>query len=154
MLCRWRHYYETIRLSNILHVQRNWNSYYNRRYELMFSESFPLSSSNVNSCSELQEVVFTNLSERRTTVYTHTHHTYYPMPETLEHRLIRTKTKPSVHSSNASLANENDTEQNKLINQNMGPKTLTCQRTTMPRFLFKVMPKVTGFWFDVLIVMV
>lgn len=45
----------------------------------------------VNSSKTLKELIFTRNNSGENVIYTHSTHSYYSMPETIEHRNIRTK---------------------------------------------------------------
>lgn len=133
---RCKHFFKTLLLLNVLHFQKFWNRYHNSKYMLLLSDSLSMSYSNIESSEVLQSFVFTSYSEGCSIIYTHTNHIHHIMPETVEHKLIRTKTSSKQDDCN-------DPEQSKLIKPNLHSRSWCCQRTVMPSFLFKVLPKVS-----------
>lgn len=53
--------------------------------------TFPISPASISTCKVLKDLVFTWQNTGQHVIYTHTNHSYHYMPETLEHRNIRSK---------------------------------------------------------------
>lgn len=108
-----------------------------------------LSLSNIDSSPALKAMIFTATSEQNSSVYTHINHIYHSMPETLEHRMIRSRMRGQVPKVPEGAEHKPNTEMGDLtplLDEFMfierPSRTLECRQTDMPRFLLNVTPKV------------
>lgn len=158
LIHRWQHGFLTQDLLYILHLQRFWNNRNShtkdtciKSYDVMISSEFNLSLQNIKSSTILQDMVFTAVAERNSQVYTHINHVYHSMPETMEHRIIRSR----MGGQRQQVAKVSTEDQNKQDNGVLVPlvsefvyverssKVLECIRTDIPQFLMNVTPKVS-----------
>lgn len=135
---------------------------------------FSMFLANIHSSLVLQDMVFTLFNSGRQVVYTHETHTYYSMPETVEHRNIRCKITNrnnqgddaesliDVTNEDVSGGEVNFVHIIKMINLiitfqssksikasefphiNRPPQVFPCEKTEIPSFLFCLMPKVVA----------
>ena len=62
-----------------------------RRTDLLVSYCDPFKPYFLRNNPVRKELVFTGITSTQSTIYTFTTHTYHSMPETVEHRLLRSK---------------------------------------------------------------
>lgn len=98
----------------------------------------------VQSNTVLSDLLFACFNTGKRVIYTHRTHIYHCMPETVEHRNIRCKTK-SLAKDKTEIHNETVKKHNssvEFIHIDRKPQVFHCQKTDLPSFLFSVMPKV------------
>lgn len=149
--CRWKHYFETEKCLDILNQQRSWKSThtYNKSPHVLILSQYALSLSNIHSSPALKAMVFTATSEQNSMMYTHINHVYHSMPETLEHRMIRSRMRgqaPNIPEGAEHKPNVEAGDLAPLLDEfpylEKSSRTVECRRTDMPRFLLNLTPKV------------
>lgn len=158
MRIRWKHHFETENYLNVIHEQRFWKSSCTKKSHVLLSSELNLSLSNINSSTVLKDMVFTAISERKSIIYAHLNHSYYSMPETMEHRIIRSRVgaqrqiRPLVNNigdggdeTTKQLLDTGETVHllSEFVYEERRTQTFECQQTEIPRFLVNLMPKVS-----------
>uniref|UniRef100_A0A336MQW6 Chromatin-remodeling ATPase INO80 n=1 Tax=Culicoides sonorensis TaxID=179676 RepID=A0A336MQW6_CULSO len=154
------------RLELLVH-RRKWWSNTNKK-AILLEPSFMQPFSIKTTCHDsiLHELLFTAYSCKESTIYTHTTHLFHSMPESMEHRIIRSKHQPFVKiepkieeivhetrlrspmksptkSPIKSPANLNQQLTIKTPNKtahNSGPKSPNSQMSLLPEFSYRFRP--------------
>ncbi|XP_057659365.1 chromatin-remodeling ATPase INO80 [Diorhabda carinulata] len=151
VLDRWRNYFELERSDEILFHKYSWNSKFSQMPMLSLRHCLRLNKWHIQSSIVLYDLIFTRHNRGNRVFYSHTNHLYHSMPETIEHKNIRLKTKV-IYSEDNSIID--------VVNED-GPKPIQspstdfpyikretqifeCTKTEIPAFLFYNMPRVAS----------
>lgn len=66
-------------------------SFQRRRTQLLVNYSPPFAPYFIRTSAVLKDLVFTGMTSSQSSIYTHTLHTYHSIPESVEHRLLRSR---------------------------------------------------------------
>ncbi|XP_056645619.1 chromatin-remodeling ATPase INO80 [Diorhabda sublineata] len=151
VLDRWRNHFELERSDEILFHKYSWNSKFSQMPMLSLRHCLRLNKWHIQSSIVLYDLIFTRHNRGNRVFYSHTNHLYHSMPETVEHKNIRLKTKV-IYSEDNSIID--------VVNED-GPKPIQssstdfpyikretqifeCTKTEIPAFLFYNMPRVAS----------
>ncbi|XP_066247321.1 chromatin-remodeling ATPase INO80 isoform X1 [Euwallacea similis] len=140
VVARWKNYFDHEKREQYLYNRKMWQHRSNP--VLNFKQEIRLSNAQIQSSPVLSDMMFVRNMEANRVVYTLQDHTYHSMPETVEHRNIRLKTKKVVDEETVHLESDKITVPLTEFPHIKRPsRVFPCDKTEIPSYLFFSMPK-------------
>ncbi|KAJ8983891.1 hypothetical protein NQ317_000927 [Molorchus minor] len=151
ILHSWRVYFNMEREDYVGHLKTFWNPSQNSKPSIRLRDQLRLCNGQIENSPVLQDLVFVRSTRGSRVIYTHTDHLFHSMPETVEHKNIRLKTK-YIKNEDDSIIDVVSEDGLKIPHIPITAEfphirrtsqLFKCSKTEIPSFLFYNMPRVS-----------